>query len=269
MKVHPILVVLATAVSLHAENPAAEDPYVIAAPSTDITPPSSPERNISVCYETFSAPLALATGILREGKGGAELHARFASGTEKEGIRQETFDIVRCRSANKANVASVTEEIYPTKWNGAILPAAVGIAIPPSGSAGPPGSATDLPKGTPPAADAEVLPSSATPCAFATRNVGRTFEVQAIIGVDPADPFVDLRILPEFVSFVGRDAWGQGVSTAEMPVFESQRTRASMVVRKNRPTFMGTISRPPVSQADPDSANRVWFAFVTVKVVQP
>ena len=269
MNAHPIFIVLLTAVSLHAENPAAEDPYVIAAPSAKTSPPPSPERNISICYETFSAPVALAVRIQREGKGGSELYARLSSGSEKDGVRQESFDIVRCRSGNKANLASITEEIYPTEFEGSSMPATVGIAVPSADSGDTPAPATNLSGGAPATDGPGVLPSPATPTSFDTRDVGKSLEVQATIGEDPSDPLVDLRFNPEHVSFVGREVWGQGVSTAEMPVFESQRTHTSMVVRKNHTTFMGTISRPPVSQADPDSANRVWFAFVTVKVVQP
>jgi hypothetical protein len=48
-----------------------------------------------------------------------------------------------------------------------------------------------------------------------------------------------------------------------MPDFDTQRIHTSSTLRLDQPFLLGTISRPPVSKVDPDSSNRVWYAFVT------
>ncbi len=80
---------------------------------------------------------------------------------------------------------------------------------------------------------------------------------------------VDLRVVPEHVTMVGRSTWGQEISTTEMPIFECQRLSHAAIVPINQPFLLGTVNRPPVSSVDPDSANRVWFAFVTVTLAKP
>jgi hypothetical protein len=269
MKIHSTIAVLGTLICLHAQTPPAEDPYVIAPPASNVDGAPVGHRNISVCCETFSVPIALAAKLHRERKTDAELYALLGTANEKEGIRQESFEMVRLMSGNKALHESFVEEIFPTEFERPALPRPAGTAVPPSKPAAAPVPSTNLSKATPPSAGAGILPSPATPSSFNTRNVGSTFEVEATMGESPADPFVDLRLSPEFVTLTGRDAWGQGISQAEMPVFESQRINTAMTMRKNQPTLIGTVSRPPVSHVDPDSANRIWFAFVTVKAVQP
>lgn len=103
----------------------------------------------------------------------------------------------------------------------------------------------------------------ATPAAFVTRNLGLTVEVEPLLVNDRR---IDCRMVVEHVNFAGRSSWGQEFSTVETPNFELQRINTAVMVKINEPFLFGTISRPPVSKEDPDSANRVWFAFITAKL---
>jgi hypothetical protein len=266
MKIHSLLAVLALA-SLHAQPAPAADPYVKDPSQSSGKPPGIVPRNLSVCCETFSVPLAFAARLQRERKTDAELYTLLGGAAAKDGARQESFDIALCKSGTRAIGGNVIEYIYPTEFKPPSLPTAVGIAITPSfgkehpASAPAPGTRKDAPSSG--------LFTPATPSSFDTRNVGRDFEAEATMGEDPQDPFVDLRIYLGRVAHAGTRASGQGISQIEMPVFESQRVNTAVTVRAGQPALLGTFNRPPVSQVDPDSAKRVWFAFVTVKAVKP
>lgn len=265
MKIHQsFLSVLASVACVHAQDAPAVDPYVKQAPPTNTGSRPEANPNISMCYETFSVPLALAAKLQRERQADAELYARLTNPVAKDGVRQESFDIVRGLSANKVRVVGVTEEIYPTEFEAPELPNTLGIAVSSPGSA----TANNLSKDNPPVAKLDSLPTPATPTSFDTRNVGRSLELVAVIG-GPAGPFADLVLSSSFVTLVGREGWGQGMSRAETPVFESQRVNTGITVRLDRPFLVGTMNRPPDSATDQDSAKRVWFAFVTVKAPKP
>lgn len=266
MKIHTLLAVLAIA-SLHAQPAPAADPYVKDPSHSAGRPPGIVPRNLSVCYETFSVPLAFAARLQRERKTDAELYTLLGTSAVKDGVRQESIDIARCKSGTRLQVQGVTEYIYPTEFEPPSMPATVGIAVTPSPGKESPASATAA--GTRKDTPSSGLLGPATPTSFDTRHVGRSFEAEATMGEDPRDPFVDIRIYLDHVAHAGNRAWGQGISQAEMPVFESQRVNTAVTVRASQPTLVGTINRPPVSQVDPDSAKRVWFAFITVKAVKP
>ena len=105
----------------------------------------------------------------------------------------------------------------------------------------------------------------ATPTAFETRNLGFTFEMEPTFS---DHQHIDLRTVVEHVDFAGRSAWGQEFSTIEMPNFEAHRLNIAVMLKVGEPFLLGTINRPPVSTLDPDSANRVWFAFITAKLAK-
>ncbi len=273
MKIHSLFLALAMVASVHAQNTPAADPYIKDASPTNIAPrPEAGFRNVSICCETFSLPLVLAARLLRERTPDAEIYARLGTQDGKDGIRQESYDLVRCMSNARglnAKTESYTEQIYPTEHVGSTMPATVGIHVAPSARGDAKAPVTNPPKAAPPADGSGGLAAPATPAAFDTRNVGRTFELESTMFDGPLSPFVDLRLVPEIVSYVGKEVWGQGISQTPMPIFECQRLNTAITVRINQPTMLGTMSRPPVSRVDPDSARRVWLTFVTVKVAAP
>ncbi len=268
MKIHTLFAILGLA-SLHAQNAPEADPYIKSTPVSTAAPERSGPSITSVCYETFSIPLALAGRLQRERKIDADLYAFLVSAGEKDEVRQESFEMVRCKSGQRATLESITEEIYPTEFEPPSFPGTVGVAISPPLASHQPSTNEDvgerrdaLPSGGP-----NGLVAPATPAAFTTRNVGSNLEVEPTIAED--EVIIDVRINPSRVTRAGRDAWGQGLSRTEMPVFESQQLKTSVTARRNQPTLIGTYSPAPDSKVDPDSAKRVWFAFVTAKIVKP
>ncbi|GAA5130852.1 hypothetical protein JIN84_05260 [Luteolibacter yonseiensis] len=224
-------------------------------------------KNISVCYEMFSLPLSMAAKLHRERLADPELYERLVAAVNKETVRQETVTVLRCRSSQKATAESIGEQIYPTEYEpaGASGPPVVPVAPPPVKDGQPP-VVTGSKAGSAEVTKAHGTNGPATPTSFDTRNAGVTLEFEATLSDD--EKLVDLRLVPERVTMVGRTSYGQGVSATEMPAFETQRVNTAATVRINRPFLLGTMNRPPVSKADPDSANRVWFAFITATLAK-
>jgi hypothetical protein len=244
---------------LHAQEPQA-DPY-----RTPAAVPAGGRNfepfNISICYEVFSLPLAMAAAWQREQPADSELYKRLIAEIGKESVRQESLVILRARSGQKATTENISEQIYPTEFDPAQTPNSV------SGSV-----TSNAAEGAKPVAAATLKPVEGirTPChakSFETRNTGTTLEIEPTCDEDRT--LVDLRMIPEHVTMTGRSSWGQEFSTTEMPEFETQRINSAATMKFNQPFLVGTISRPPVSKVDPDSANRVWFAFVTATIAKP
>lgn len=274
MKLQTILITTLAISSLHAQNRAAGvDPFGSKggnAPSKDSTEAvSSRNRNISLCYEAFSLPLATAANYQREQLSDSELYARLTEAVEKKTAIQETFAIVRTRSGERCTTEGISEIIYATEFDPPKLPEQVGVALSPKIEKDVPTSLPD------PSKLDEALPFSgisglrtpATPTAFETRNTGVTVEAEMTLSEDGRE--VSLLIAPEHVSQVGTISWGQELSICEMPVFEAQKLSASGAVRINQPFLLGTANRPPNSKLNPDSASRVWFAYITVTLPKP
>jgi hypothetical protein len=248
MKIQLMLISVLSAAALHAGD------YI--------------QKNVSVCYETFSLPLSMAAKLHRERLPDQELYERLVAAIAKETVRQETVTVLRCVSDQKSTTDSISEQIYPTEYEpgGKYGPSAV--TAPPPVKDG----AEAVPSGAKAGGAATTVKSAgitapATPTSFDTRNTGVTLELEPTLSDD--EKLVDLRITPEQVTLVGRSSFGQGISTFEMPVFETQRIATLATIRINRPFLLSTMNRPPVSKVDPDSANRVWFAFVTATLAKP
>jgi Bacterial type II and III secretion system protein len=225
--------------------------------------------NISICYETFSLPLAMAAKIQREQLPDSKLYARILAAVEKEEARQESFTVLRARSGQKSKTESISEQIYATEYEPPEMPSTVGVSIIPAEveDAATPVPDTEKLKN---AADSESfagLKTPATPTAFQTRNVGNTLEIEPTLDED--NKILDLIVAPEHVTLVGQSTNGQGESKTEMPIFETQSIRTNAQVLVGQPFLIGTVNRPPNSKVDPDSATRVWFSFVTATLAKP
>jgi len=219
---------------LAAQNTVAEDPFVRKA-ATKAAPTNSTPKYASICYEAFSLDLADAAALYRQKLGDGKLYAELTARVAKGKAKQESFAVVRTKSGQRANLESISEFTYPTEF-------------------APPVSGTPKSPTTP-----------IGPCAFETRNVGFSLDVEATIS--DGDDFVDLRLSPQTVTLADRISWGQGASQTELPLFETQRVTTSLTLISGQPQLACTPSRPPVSKADADSANRVWFSFVTVDII--
>lgn len=217
---------------------------------------------ISICYEDFSLPLAQAAALQREGLTDAAFYAAILAAVGKDSAHQESFVILRAVSGSNATNEGVSELIYPTEYTPEQLSNAVTTGVPGTDKDGKPTPAGALPTPGP----VSIARTPATPTAFETRNVGFTLEIEP--SLCSRENYIDLRLVPEHVNFIGRTSWGQELSTTESPNFESQRINTAVLVRLDEPFLLGTISRPPVSSKDPSSANRVWFAFITAKLTK-
>ncbi|MEO5917634.1 MAG: hypothetical protein ABIS50_25615 [Luteolibacter sp.] len=268
MKTHLLLITALAATSLHAQEKPA-DPYREPKKDAASVEQSAPYVDISICCETFSLPLAVAAKLQRQQLPDSELYKQLLASVEKQTARQESFTVLRGKSGQKSTAESISEQIYPKEYEPAELPNSVGVAMSPPDAKDQQTPVPDPSKlqSSPDLSSFNGLQTPATPTAFETRNVGTTLEIEPTLGEDLK--ILDLRIVPEIVTEVGRSAYGQGLSTTESPVFESQRINASFTVLINQPFLMGTLNRPPVSKVDPDSANRVWFAFVTATLAKP
>jgi len=230
-------------------------------------------NNVSIRYEVFSLSLADAAALQRENLSDPAGYAKLVAMVAKKEAKQETLTVLRTKSGQKATAESIFEQIYPTEYETPSHPDALGVSIvprkaPPPSNDGtaPPKSPATIPDSSkladaPTVGDLAGVATPATPTGFTTRNVGDTLEIEPNVGDD--EHWIDLRLVPERVTRVGTSIAGQGLSRTEMPEFESQRVNTGATVEVGKPFLLGTLNRPPVSKGDADSANRIWFAFVT------
>lgn len=252
---------------LQAEEPPA-DPYRInKVVDETASGETAASKNISICYETFSLPLALAARLQREQLRDSELHTRLVTAVEKHIARQETFTVARGKSGLSVRCESLSEQIYATEYEPAQLPNSVGISMSPS-------AVEKAPRPTPgqgkifadsPSFDLFKVPDA--PAKFKTRPVGDLLEILSCLYADGHT--LDVTCTSERVTLAGRSSYGRGDSITQMPLFETQRISTDATFRINQQFLLGTVSRPPDSKADPDSANRVWFAFITGTIASP
>lgn len=219
-------------------------------------------KYVSICYEAFSLPLADAATLRREGLPDAALYLELVKRTEGGTVNQEHFAILCSRSGEKAMLENISEQIYPTEYEPGSAALAPTPAPEPAAADGSKPAAQPAP--APAAAQGPLVP--ALPTSFETRNTGFTLEVEATIGGN--SNIIDMRFAPDFVNLVDRVKFGQGASETEMPTFESQRLTTALTLKSGVPMMIGTPSRPLVSKLDPDSAKKVWFAFITATVVK-
>lgn len=220
--------------------------------------------NLSICVEAFSLDLAEAAKLHRGMTGDEELYRELVSRASKGGAVQEMFSVIRARSGEKVMLENISEQIYATDY----YPLRYQAGGDPARTAPQPGKETSgKPQGPRPGTQEFAMEekSSALPTSFETRNAGFSLEAEPTLSANRE--VVDLRISPDIVTPANRSKWGRENCEVEMPGFESQRLTLGMTVKPGVPALLGTPSRPPVSDIDPDSAKKVWFSFVTVSLI--
>jgi hypothetical protein len=279
MKLKPLFLLLAaSAMMLQAqetqnkdtsrEKSSKVDPFRERTPAEKAAQAKNVPTNISISFETFSMPLQQAAQLQRENLADEEFYQRILADLTKDEVKQESLTIVRARSGETANADSIREYIYPTEYEEAEQPNTVGVSIAKKEKDKPDEIDQANLKAladSRPISEIKGLRTPATPTAFQTRNLGTSVEIQPTLGA--SGDIIDLRFKPESVLLAGKNEWGQEFSTTETPVFESQKTVTGATILPNRPYLLGTYNRPPNSTIDPDSANRVWFAFVTARII--
>jgi hypothetical protein len=255
--------------TLFAQEPPAaatqDDPFLRGKTPEEIRLLQTPKM-VSVCFETFSMDMADAAALYREAPTDTKLYEEISTRVSKGKAKLEGVMIARARSGERAIVENVSETIYPAGYIHGNAPSPQSPALSPKGGTKPASDKPDAAEVSPgPAAQAGDF-APVLPVSFQTRHVGTTLQIEPTISGD-ARQIVDLRIEPEIVTQVPRTSWGQGVSEAEVPVFESQKIETAATLLPGQPYLLGTPSRPPGSKADPDGSQRIWLAFVTVKLV--
>jgi len=232
-------------------------------------------RTLSVLHEEFSLDLPTAAELQRKNLGDAALYEVMLEMVSEKTAKQESLTLIRVISGNKGIAESISENIYPTEYEPAELPNTVGVSIVPARPSGGQGG-QQAPQSVPDTdkleramdpSSLEGLRTPATGTAFETRNLGRTIEVEAFAELESG--FILLRMNCDHVVLAGSSKYGQGVSEVTMPEFETRRLATTLELALGKPALAGTVSRTPESKVDADSANRIWFAFVTVDFVKP
>lgn len=239
---------------------AADDPFV-RGKGEEVPQGDNRPKFVSVCFETFSLEMAEAATLYHDQPNDSALYKEITARVAKGKAKQESFSIVRARSGEKATLKSTSESIYPASYlPGAHAPEK---QPPPVRGAAPKPAAPAAAPATPPSPP----PTSALPFPtdFKTRDVGFTLEIEPTIAAN--NRLIDLQISPTIVTSANRTEWGTAESGIETPSFEVQQMITAASVLSDRIYFIGTMSRPTDSKADPDSADRLWFAFAKSKVM--
>jgi len=227
-------------------------------------------KMISVCHETFSLPLPVATAFQREGISDAMLYQRLIDGLDKGTTKQESFTIIRTRSGEKTSTENAVEEIYPTEWKPAEMPNNIGIAVTDTPTKEQPRPPVDKKRladltSAPHASMISEISTSATATTFETRNTGLSMEIEGVVATDYK--IMDIRLSLKEALLIGRDKWGQEENTLETPKFESRSINIAITTTAGKPSLVGTFNRPSNSKIDPDAASKVWFTFITPTLV--
>jgi hypothetical protein len=238
----------------------ADDPFV-RRQGEEIPQGDDNPKFVSICFETFSVTLAEAAALYHGQPNDIALYREITARVAKGKAKQENFVVLRARSGERATLKNASEFSYPVSY----LPAAN-----PGGKQAPtaapkPNAPTAAPAPAPAAPAAPVTSALPFPTEFKTRDVGLTLVIEPTIGGN--DRIIDLRIEPILVALADRAKWGTPESGIETPVFEAQSLATANTMLKGQTQLLGTMSRPPSSKVDADSADRVWFAFVTPEVV--
>jgi hypothetical protein len=256
--IRPFHALLLAGILSAATAPAADDPFV-RAPGEEVPEGDDNPKFVSICFETFSVSLAEAVALYHGQPNDIALYKEVTSRVAKGKAKQEAFVVVRARSGERAMLKNTSEFSYPVSY----LPA----ANPGGKQSSPPTPKPNTPASAPAPATPTTPPTSALPfpTEFKTRDVGLTLVIEPVIGQN--DRIIDLRIEPVLVTLADRAKWGQGDSATETPVFETQSVATANTMLDGQTQLLGTMSRPPESKVDAESADRIWFAFVTPKVV--
>jgi len=161
---------------------------------------------------------------------------------EGRGTILETTTIM-ARSGQRAKTESVDEYIYPTEYD-------------------PP----EIPKEVTLSDQAKAPVTGVTPTAFETRNMGRTLEVDPVLGADGVT--IDLNLAPEFVELEGINEWTSAkideMFKTTMPTFHTQRITTQITTHDGEYTFLGTTR--PLKAADPKRKDPIVLNFVRADV---
>ncbi len=157
---------------------------------------------------------------------------------EGRGTILETTSVM-ARSGQRAKTESIDEYIYPTAYNPPRTPDEVTLS------------------------DQSKAPvTGVTGTTFETRNLGRTLEVDPVLGADEFT--IDLNLAPEFVELAGINEWPspkvEEMFKTTMPTFHTQKITTQVTTHDGEYVFLGTTR--PLKSADPKRKDPIVLNFV-------
>jgi hypothetical protein len=97
--------------------------------------------------------------------------------------------------------------------------------------------------------------------AFETVELGDSLEVEAVV-LNPETKILRVNLSANHVELDGVTTWGQSLAESKMPIFATRSVGTQLEVKAGIPTLLATVS-PPGSEGE----ERVWFAFMTVSLI--
>jgi len=223
----------AAAFTLHAQAPAAADPFVKNPAENAAAKANAPWQNCFVVLEVYALDKNDARGVLENERGSSARYRRTAELAKAGKARLVTLTALTTKSGQRAVTEAIDEVLYATEFNSPVDEKSI-----------------------------------ALPSAYETRNVGDTFELEPVIAPDART--VDLNLVPNRVTLLGfRDApGGPGDAPTSQPIFDSQKITTSVAVISGEPFYLGTLT-PATPEAAPDQAGEIWLSFLHIDVQGP
>ncbi len=188
-------------------------------------------QQVRVSVQYVELPHADLTPLLADSPGSEALHGKAMVMVREKKARIVETCIGVCQSGEKATVESVREEVFPTE----VTPPGISYSIgnSPSNSVPPWLSETIY------------SPKHRSYTAFETHNTGTMLEME--VHVSEGERFVDLRLVPEFVSRLRLETMREykdkrGDSSVRMPIYETWRASNQLTLRSGQFSLVSVFS---------------------------
>lgn len=223
----------AAAFSLHAQAPAAADPFVKNPAENAPAKADTPWMNCFVVLEVYALEKNDARQVLESERGSGARYRRTVELSQTGRARLVTLTALATKSGQRAITEAIDEVRYATEF----------------------------------AAPADEK-SIARPTAFESRNVGETLELEPVIGPDART--VDFNIAPSRVTLLGfRDEPGSsGDAPVSQAIFDTQKITTSVAVTVGEPLYLGTFTPVPPEGAV-EKSGEIWLAYLRADLQSP
>ncbi len=204
-------------------------------PATEPEVRENDPKNLNVCYEVFSMPIAQAADLHRKGLTEEEFYKQVV----KAG-KIERFVVLNTQADGRAMVESASEFIYPTEFTPPQFPESINNTTQP--------------------------PLPACPTAFTMRPIGEKFEIEPGFLV-PDARFLGITCNVSLTSLLRLEKWAKDAAEVEQPIVDNQNFQISIVAKLGSPQLLGTLNPPFENGVNPRKDQALWFCFVTVRVI--
>lgn len=230
------------ALTLHAQAPAAGDPFVKDATKDGASPnadKNAPWHNCLAVLEVYAIDKKDAFAVLESEGGGGARYRKVMDLAKAGKARFEILTAVTAVSGQRVVAEAIDEVRYPTEFH-------------------PP----------------ELKNSIAAPTAWETRNVGDSFEFEVLLVAQAEGRFpgCTFTLVPQRVGLKEfQDIGGMANDDViSQPQFVTQKITTSALVHENEPFYLGTMT-PTTGRgiANGQANSEVWFAFLHAYVPGP